>query len=461
MITTPAASTHVSAVAALRSRLAGRVWGPGEEGYASATPWERSVRVRPVAVVAAAGPEDVAQAIQVANAEGCRVAVQLTGHGAVPVGDDTILVHTGRLVGCDVDPVARRVRVGAGVTWQQVLDAAARYGLAPVCGSATGVGVVGYLSGGGIGPLARPVGASSDYVESVELVTGDGQRHQVSAQQLPELFWAARGAKSLLGIVTAAEIRLLPLPELFGGCMFFAADELPDLLPAWRDWATGLPDDAGTSLAILRLPALPQIPPPLAGRTTVAVRYASLADPAHAERAFAPMLRHHTPVLGGVGRLPYAQIGAIHADPNEPTATLSATALLDVLTDSSIEHLVRSCGAGSRSPQTIVELRQLGGALDRPDRPLTTFDTVGAGYNLYVSGNPGLVEPRELAAHAEELVHATAGTGSRKLVNFVNSADPAELRRCFDAAALDRLRTLAESHDPHQVLSRPLAVACS
>ena len=145
---------------------------PGERVYDRAMPWNVAVPVQPAAVVVASTASDVAEVMRFASERGLRVAVQATGHGAVPIGADTILVLTVGLTGCVVDPVARTARVGAGVTWQTVLDAATPHGLAPLCGSAPGVGVVGYLTGGGVGPLVRTVGLSSDHVRAFELVTG-------------------------------------------------------------------------------------------------------------------------------------------------------------------------------------------------------------------------------------------------------------------------------------------------
>jgi FAD/FMN-containing dehydrogenase len=63
-------------------------------------------------------------------------------------------------------PLSRTARAGGGVTWQTVLDAATPHGLAPMCGSAPAVGVVGYLTGGGIGPLIRNVGLSADHARA-------------------------------------------------------------------------------------------------------------------------------------------------------------------------------------------------------------------------------------------------------------------------------------------------------
>ena len=61
--------------------------------------------------------------------------MQATGHGALPIGPDTILVHTGGMNSCAVDALNRTARVGDGVTWQQVLDAAAGAQCGGVVGS--------------------------------------------------------------------------------------------------------------------------------------------------------------------------------------------------------------------------------------------------------------------------------------------------------------------------------------
>ncbi len=45
----------------------------------------------------------------------------------------------------------------------------------------------------------------------IELVTADGRIRHIDADTEPDLFWAVRGAKSNFGVVTALEIRLVPV----------------------------------------------------------------------------------------------------------------------------------------------------------------------------------------------------------------------------------------------------------
>ena len=450
-----------SALDDLRSQLSGRVGVPGEETYQLATPWDRSVPVNPAAVVAVAAAADVAEVVRFAATHRWRVAVQATGHGAVPLSGDSILVHTGQLQECAVDATAQSVRVGAGVTWQQVLDVVTPHGLAALCGSSVNVGAVGFLTGGGIGPLSRPRGLSSDYVSALEVITGDGQQRRVTADSEPDLFWALRGGKSYLGIVTAAEMGLLPIREVYGGSVFFDGAGLAAVLHTWRDWAADLPDTADTSVAIMQMPPLPEIPAPLAGKITVSVRYTDLAEADEAERTLAPMLAVATPIFGGTGVLPYGRIGEVHNDPVAPSPTAHNTALLAALPDDAIEQLVRLAGPDSGSPQTLVELRQLGGALAEPIGPASAF-TGGrkAAYNLYVTGNPNVAPRETLRAHSNGLISALSrSTTGQKLINFADSSDPLQLRSCFDAATLTRLSELADHYDPANVVARPLRAA--
>ena len=173
---------------------------PGDPTYADlVTPWNLSVPSTPLAVVAATGASDVSRTLHLANGHGIQVAVQCTGHGASADLSDAILVATGRMTECTIHADEGWARVGAGVTWQQVLEAGAPHGLAGLAGSSPGAGVVGYTMGGGHGPLARTHGLAIDRVRAIEVVTGDGHVRRVTPGEHRDLFWGLRGSKGALG----------------------------------------------------------------------------------------------------------------------------------------------------------------------------------------------------------------------------------------------------------------------
>ena len=107
--------------------------------------------------------------------------------------DDSLLLVTSQLDDILIDPDARTAWIGAGLKWGAVLQRTQAYGLAPLLGSSTDVGVVGYTLGGGMGWLARKYGLASDSVRMFELVTADGQVLHVSDTEHPDLFWGLRG----------------------------------------------------------------------------------------------------------------------------------------------------------------------------------------------------------------------------------------------------------------------------
>ncbi len=85
---------------------------------------------RPAVVVGATCAADVAAAVRWATTRGLPVAVQSTGHGLMSDLAGTVVVSTRRMSSVTVDPVTRTARVGAGVRWAQVIEAAAPFGLA-------------------------------------------------------------------------------------------------------------------------------------------------------------------------------------------------------------------------------------------------------------------------------------------------------------------------------------------
>jgi hypothetical protein len=424
---------------------------PGEATYTRlATPWNLAVVTSPAGVVEARGEQDVVEAVRFAGSAGLPVAVQATGHGIAGTLDGALLVHTGRLDECVVHPDGW-ARVGAGVRWQQVLDAAAPYGLAGLAGSAPNVGVVGYTTGGGLSSVARTYGYASDLVRAVEVVTGDGELRRITPGH--ELFAALRGGKGAVGIVTAMEFDLFRQPSVYGGALWFDGADASAVLHAWRDWSPRLPIEATTSAALMQLPPLPTVPPPLAGKLTVTVRFTWTGSTSDGAELLAPLRTVATPVADTVGELPVTDIGAVHSDPVDPMPVHEETDLLHSLPEAAVEALLGVAGAGSGSPLLIVELRQLGGALARPPAQPDVVCHRDASYALSAIG--ALVPPvaEAVPVHGAAVRQALAPwTTGAALANFAAGTGAGRLARSYDPATLARLTALAAAYDPADVL---------
>ena len=244
-------------------------------------------------------------------------APQSTGHNAGPLGslEQTVLIRTSGLGGVEIDPVGETCRAGAGVLWEEVVDAAAPHGLIALHGSSPTVGITGYSLGGGMGWLARSHGLQTNSVTAVELVTADGELIRTDADHDPELFWALRGGGGNFGIVTALEFKLYPLTEIYAGFMLWDWTEAERVLTGWAAWAADAPDGVTTSLRIMQLPPDPALPPLLSGRQIV------LIDGAAQGSSLIEPLRALSPELDTFATVPAPSLVRLHQDPRSRCPT--------------------------------------------------------------------------------------------------------------------------------------------
>jgi len=438
----------------LRDRLTGSVHTPGGPGYdALVSPWNLAVPMRPAAVVDVRTAADVVAAVRFAGEHGLTAGVQATGHGAEPSLAGHLLVATRGLDEVTVHPEGW-ARVGAGVKWRRLVDAAAPYGLAALNGSTTDVGIIGYTTGGGVGPLARTFGLAADRVRAIEVVTGDGVFRRVTPAEHPDLFFALRGGKGATGIVTALEFDLVHLPSFYGGAVYFGGADAAAVIDRWRGWADALPEAGTTSFALFQLPDLPEVPPPLAGRMTLGVRFLWTGEPAEGERLLDEVRAVAPVVLDDALLRPYTEIDHVHSDPVDPTPVTDPAILLSAFPAEAAQRLLAVAGYGSGSPQTLVEVRHLGGAYAREGAHPSAFSQRDARYSVLAVGvAPDPVAEAVTRSHAAQLFAALADWDTGGVwPNFGVPHDATSARRPYDPATLARLVEVTRTYDPQGVL---------
>lgn len=436
----------------LRARLSGAVLSPGDEGFASLTSgFNLATRYAPDAAVEVTNEADVVEAVRFAARHRLPVRVLATGHGpAEPVTDGLLLV-TKRLDHLDIDPATRIATVGAGLKWEAVQAAAAPLGLTAITGSSPDVGAVGLTLGGGLGPLARSHGFTSDYARSFRVVTREGEAVTASAEENPDLFWALRGGKGGLGVVTELRIELVPLATIYAGALIFDTPHIEAVLRGWIDWTATAPENVTTSAAIIRYPDVDFVPEPIRGHHAIALRFAYPGAASEGERLAAPLRALAPALLDGVGELPTSRMGAIHSDPTTPLPAWDRGLLLSGADQDLVTAVLAHVGAGTQTPLMITELRHLGGktATDVPEG--SAVGGRAGGFSFYTIGvpDPSLFETVIPAAAGRLLDAIAPWTSSETNVNFAGRFDSREhFARAWPPAVFERLESVRRAYDP-------------
>ena len=164
----------------------------------------KGVDKRPLAVVQAAGAEDVAAVVNAARDGGLELAVRSGGHSRPGYGtvDGGLVIDLSQMNGVEIDADGEAAWVETGATAGKYTLATAEKGRATGLGDTGSVGIGGITLAGGIGFLARKTGLTIDNLLAAEVVTADGEVVQASEDSEPDLFWAIRGGESNFGVAT-------------------------------------------------------------------------------------------------------------------------------------------------------------------------------------------------------------------------------------------------------------------
>jgi FAD binding domain/Berberine and berberine like len=455
--------SSVPALRSLRSRFEGTVIEPGRDGWDAATQaFNLTVVQQPALVALPADAEDVIEIVDFARSNGMQVAAQRTGHNAEPLGtlDDVILVKTDNLRGVEIDAERRVARVGAGSKWGDVVPPASDLGLAALHGSTPDVSVAGYSLGGGVGWYARKLGLSANSIAAIELVTADGRLRRVDADTDADLFWALRGGGGNFGIVTALEVELHSIPDIYAGVLFFPWERSSEVLHAWLEWTASVPDEVTSVGRILQFPPLDEIPEPLRGGRFAIVEAVYMGDEASGSDLLEP-LRGLGPALDTFAMVAPADIAELHMDPPQPVPYTGEGQMLGPLDGEAIDRFVAAAGPESGSPLVSAEIRHVGGALSRPQPHHGALSTFDADYLTFAVGM--VVNEEMYRANRSQLDRLAEALGpydnARSYLNFAERRiDPA---RFYTPSVYRRLREVKRAFDPADLFraNHPIAPA--
>jgi hypothetical protein len=391
--------------------------------------------------------------VRFARSHGLRIAPQGTGHGAAPLEplDSALLLRTSPMRGARIDPDTRTARADAGALWQDVAVPASEHGLAALAGTSLGVGVTGYTLGGGLGWLARRYGLAANSITAAEIVTADGQLVRADPEHEPDLFWAVRGGGGSVGVVTALEMLLYPVPELYAGDLFFPIQRAAEVLHSWREWVTSVPDEVTSIGRLVRIPPLPAVPDQLRGRAFALVEAAYVGDESTGSDLIAP-LRKLGPEMDTFATIPAPALSQLHMDPTEPVPAVGDGALLTDFPAAAADVLASMAGADADTTLISIEVRHLDGALRRRPAHGGALPSIDASYALFATGNAATPDAvATISDQAQALKGALAPWHAS--YGFCNATDSrAPMRALLPWDSYQRLRQIKTSHDPDDAI---------
>ncbi len=271
---------------------------PGDKGYDDHTFLFNTTLVRRPALVAVCLDEEgVLQAVARARSEGLPVAVKSGGHSfeGFSLNDGGFVIDVSFMTSQELRPDGQYAADPACRLMQAYEYLVPLKRLVPL-GSCAMVGIAGLTLGGGYGIFSREHGLACDALQSLRIVDGRGELHEVGAGS--ELFRACRGGgNGNFGVVTRLQFETVSAPAQLWRHFFkvrnITAKRALECAAAWFDATRQLPETAfsafvlnHTTLNILVTNSAPGISPELAA---ILKRLESITDQRFPDRMEDPM----------------------------------------------------------------------------------------------------------------------------------------------------------------------------
>jgi len=438
----------------LRAAVRGRVITPSDPDYDNArTLVMGGVDPRPAAIVRVADARDVARVVDLVREEGIPLAVRSGGHSAAALSsvDDGIVIDVRDLDAFDLDLDTRTVWAGAGITAVAFTTAAAEHGLAVGFGDTGSVGVSGITLGGGVGYLGRRFGLTIDSLLGAEIVTADGEIHEVDAGHEPDLFWAIRGGGGNFGVATRFRFQLHDLPSVVGGMLVLPAT--PATVAGFVAASNASPEEVSGIGNVMPCPPLPFVDAAHHGKVVIFAIIVAAADDEAGTRMLAPFRALAEPYADLLRPMSYAEIYPPEDDSYHPLA-VARNLFMDHIGEAEATTMLDHLDA-SDAAMRAVQIRVLGGAIARVDADATAYAhrTRPIMINVATFYTSDDDKPRR-AAWVNDLVAAIRQGEDDVYVNFLGDEGEARVHDAYPPATWDRLAAIKARYDPTNLFRR-------
>ncbi|MCV9928226.1 FAD-binding oxidoreductase [Flavobacterium sp. LS1R49] len=242
------------AIQELTRELSGYILQPGDSDYEEAIHIDNGrIQFRPRLIIFPAVVEDVKLGLKFAIAHNLPFSIKGGGHSAAGycLNEGGVVIAMKNLNRITFNHKKETVTAEMGVIWYDVYKfmQATNTGLIPVGGGCPTVAPPGFMLGGGYSFVSRSYGMSIDNLESLKIVTPDGELRHIginskSAEDI-DLFWACcGGGGGNFGIVVEMEMRVRKphSKKMLVGQIRYPLEMAQDVLGYYNEWVETVPD---------------------------------------------------------------------------------------------------------------------------------------------------------------------------------------------------------------------------
>ncbi|OGV93777.1 FAD-linked oxidase [Microgenomates group bacterium RIFCSPLOWO2_01_FULL_47_10] len=346
----------------LKADFTGRLVAPGDSDYDQLrTVFLGGIDCKPLVIIMSANIADVQKAISLAQAHDLPLAVRSGGHSSAghSVCDRGIVLDLRLMKAMQVNSTERTVWAQTGLTAAELTRELDKQDFVLGFGDTGSVGIGGITLGGGIGFLVRKHGLTIDNLLAAEIITADGQLHQIDEEHEPDLFWAIRGGGGNFGVVTRFKYQLHSLAQGYGGMLFFPAQ--PEILVGFMKLSEQAPHELSSIINVMPCPPMPFVPVEYHGQLIMMAMLFYAGPVNEAEKVLAPFRALATPIADLVKPMRYHEMFPSEEGSYHPTALAETMFMksVELATAKVIFDQLQASDAGMRA----VQLRVLGGVM--------------------------------------------------------------------------------------------------
>lgn len=247
---------------ALRRRIKGTVVTPDAADFSAVREemvWNRIKPDRsPDVIVRVKDVQDVVEAVNFARENGLKVVNRGGGHTwcGLSLRNGGMTIDLAALSESTIDEAARTAVIQPVISNRELARRLGEHHLAFPIGHCPTVKAGGYLLNGGMSWNMGHWGPACLSVEAIEFVTADGKQVKASANENPDLFWAARGCgPGMFAVATRFHLKCYPLPKaITTSTYFYSLHDLKEAADEVVALGRQMPDFVELSIFLIKAP---------------------------------------------------------------------------------------------------------------------------------------------------------------------------------------------------------------